>query len=73
MTQALVQPPAEQGVLLHHIFWQTFKNLLTEAGEARRPRLAYFQGTLEITSPLYRHENINRFINDLMRMGRRLL
>jgi Uma2 family endonuclease len=67
MTQVLVQNPAEQRILLHHISWQTFKNILMESGTDRRTRFAYFQGTLEIISPLYRHENINRFIDDLIR------
>ena len=60
MTQVLVQTPAEQRILLHHISWQTFKSILMESGEDRRTRFAYCQGTLEIMSPLYRHENINR-------------
>jgi Uma2 family endonuclease len=68
MTQALAQSPAEQRVLLHHISWQTFKSLLAEAGEDRRTRFSYHRGTLEIMSPLYRHENINRFIDDLIRI-----
>ena len=67
MTQVLVQKPAEQRILLHHISWQTFKSILMESGEDRRTRFAYCQGTLEIMSPLYRHENINRFIDDLIR------
>ena len=62
MTQVLVQNLAEQRILLHHISWQTFKNILREFGGDRRIRFAYFQGTLDITSPLYRHENINRFM-----------
>ncbi|ASC72229.1 hypothetical protein XM38_031840 [Halomicronema hongdechloris C2206] len=67
MTQVLVEKPAEQRILLHHISWQTFKNILMESGTDRRTRFAYCQGTLEIMSPLYRHENINRFIDDLIR------
>ena len=67
MTQTLIQSPAEQRIILHHVSWQTFKNLLMEVGEDRRTRFAYCQGTLEIMSPLYRHENINRFIDDLIR------
>ncbi|MEM6840541.1 MAG: Uma2 family endonuclease [Cyanobacteria bacterium P01_C01_bin.120] len=67
MTPTLVQKPAEQRVLLHHISWQTFKTILLESGRDRRTRFAYWQGTLEIMSPLYRHENINRFIDDLIR------
>lgn len=68
MTSTLLQNPAEQRILLHHVSWQTFKSLLTDVGEDRRTRFAYCQGTLEIMSPLYRHENINRFIDDLIRI-----
>jgi Uma2 family endonuclease len=68
MTQTLVQSPAEQRILLQHISWQTFKTLVAEAGGDRRTRFSYYQGTLEIMSPLYRHENINRFIDDLIRI-----
>jgi Uma2 family endonuclease len=59
MTQSLTKSPAEQRITLHHISWQTFKALLTEAGEDRRTRFAYHQGTLEIMSPLFRHENVS--------------
>lgn len=68
MTSALVQTPAEHRIILHHVSWQTFKNLLADVGEDRRTRFAYCRGTLEIMSPLYRHENINRFIDDLLRI-----
>lgn len=68
MTSTLVQHPAEQRIILHSVSWQTFKALLAEVGEDRRTRFAYCQGTLEIMSPLFRHENINRFIDDLIRI-----
>ena len=68
MVQALVESPAEQRVIVQSVSWPTFKALLADAGSDRKARFAYFQGNLEIMSPLYRHENINRFIDDLVRI-----
>lgn len=69
MAQVLVEgPQAEQRVVVQSISWPTFKALLADAGSDRKARFAYFQGNLEIMSPLYRHENINRFIDDLVRI-----
>ncbi len=70
MAQSFLTPTAiaEQRILLHHISWQTFQQLLNEAGADRHARFAYYQGTLEIMSPLFRHENINRFLDELVRV-----
>ncbi|HEY9672697.1 MAG TPA: Uma2 family endonuclease [Waterburya sp.] len=58
--------PAEQRTVLRNISWQTFEALLKETGEERNSRLAYDNGTLEIMTPLYEHENpkiqFDRFI-----------
>jgi Uma2 family endonuclease len=48
---------AEQRTILHNISWQTFEALLQETGENRGSRFAYDCGTLEITIPLFGHEN----------------
>ncbi len=53
---------AEQRVLLQNISWQTFETLLIELGEHRSLRLAYDQGTLEIMTPDFEHENDNRLL-----------
>jgi Uma2 family endonuclease len=58
---------AEQRVILSNISWQTFEQLLKELGDNRASRLAYDEGILEIMTPLGRHENNNRFIDDLIR------
>ena len=58
---------AEQRVILYNISWQTFEQLLKELGDNRASRLAYDEGILEIMTPLGRHENNNRFIDDLIR------
>lgn len=58
--------PAEQRTVLRNISWQTFEALLKETGEERNSRFAYDNGTLEIMTPLYEHENpkiqFDRFI-----------
>lgn len=56
----------EQRVVLQNISWQLFEDLLTELGEKRSTRLAYYKGNLEIMSPLWRHETPNRFIEALL-------
>jgi Uma2 family endonuclease len=58
---------AEQRVILSNISWLTFEQLLKELGDKRATRLAYNEGLLEIMTPLGRHENNNRFIDDLIR------
>ena len=58
---------AEQRVIFSNISWQTFEQLLKELGDNRASRLAYDEGILEIMTPLGRHENNNRFIDDLIR------
>jgi Uma2 family endonuclease len=57
---------AENRVILKHISWDTFNQLLTELGEDRSSRLAYNEGTVEIMTPLCEHEHDNRFIDTLI-------
>lgn len=58
--------PAEQRVILKNVSWQTFERLLADLGEDRATRLAYYEGFLEIVTPLGEHENNNRFIESLV-------
>lgn len=53
---------AEQRVLLHNISWHTFKTMLAEMGAERENRVAYYDGMVEIMTPLMPHENSNRLI-----------
>ena len=59
--------PAEQRVLLCDISWQSYEQILTALGEHRSARLIYFDGYLEIMTPLEEHEGsssrIDQFIN----------
>lgn len=48
---------AEQRTVLYNISWETFEALLAETGEDRGSRFAYEDGTLEIMTPLFEHEN----------------
>jgi Uma2 family endonuclease len=49
-------------VTLHYLSWQDCENILEELGEDRHTRIAYYQGTLEIMSPLSRHERLHRIV-----------
>jgi Uma2 family endonuclease len=49
-------------VSIHNLSWQDFELLLLELGEKRNTRVAYYQGTLEIMSPLAIHERPHRVI-----------
>lgn len=44
-------------VLLNGIQWETYEKLVCDLESQNGPRLAYDHGTLEIMSPLPRHEN----------------
>ncbi|NJK30200.1 MAG: Uma2 family endonuclease [Acaryochloris sp. SU_5_25] len=52
-------------VSIHNLSWQDFETLLTDLGEKRNTRIAYYQGTLEIMSPLAIHERPHRIIADI--------
>ncbi len=49
-------------VSIHNLSWQDFETILSELGEKRSTRIAYYRGTLEIMSPLAIHERSHRII-----------
>ncbi|BAU11969.1 hypothetical protein LEP3755_24930 [Leptolyngbya sp. NIES-3755] len=49
-------------VSIHNLSWQDFERLLADLGENRNTRIAYYQGTLEIMSPLAIHKRRHRII-----------
>lgn len=49
-------PQRADRVLLHGINWEQFENILHDLGNHRAARIAYFDGTLEIVTPLSGHE-----------------
>ena len=61
-----VLSPPEARVILHHISWSLYEQLLAAHVDTSSPRFAYDRGELEITVPSYEHEELNRFINDLI-------
>jgi Uma2 family endonuclease len=54
-------------VVLYHISWTQFENLLQDLGESRAARIAYDAGTLEIMTPLPEHEHYKEVISDLIK------
>jgi len=57
-----------QSLCLHQIDWQKFEAILTELGEKRRSRIAFYDGTLEIRMPLPEHERFKVIIGDLLKI-----
>lgn len=62
--------PPEQRVILPNISWSLYETILSELKENSSPRLTYYQGNLEIMTPLWEHEEskrkIERFIDILV-------
>ncbi|MCL1489862.1 MAG: Uma2 family endonuclease [Pseudanabaena sp. Salubria-1] len=54
-------------ISLHSLTWQDCENILEDLGEDRHTRIAYYQGTLEIMSPLSRHERPHRIAGDIVK------
>lgn len=54
-------------VIIPHINWQEFEQILEELGEKRSTRIAYSKETLEIMSPLPQHERAIVVISDLVK------
>ncbi|HLP90352.1 MAG TPA: Uma2 family endonuclease [Nostocaceae cyanobacterium] len=59
--QAIEITPGSR-IAIHNLSWQDFEGLLLDLGEKRHNRIAYYQGTLEIMSPLVLHERPHRII-----------
>lgn len=64
--QAIELTPGS-AISIHNLSWQDFEAVLAELGEHRNVRLAYYRGTLEILSPLARHERSHRIIADIVK------
>jgi len=59
--QAIEITPGSQ-IAIHNLSWRDFEQLLTDLGEKRHTRIAYYRGTLEIISLLALHERPHRII-----------
>ncbi len=60
-------PPGDR-LLLTSLNWQDYEQILEELGEHRNLRLSYSQGTLEIMTPLFIHENTKVLMGDLVKI-----
>ena len=59
--QAIELTPGSH-ISIHNLSWQDFETILDNLGEKRNTRVAYYQGTLDIMSPLAIHERPHRII-----------
>ncbi|ETX05975.1 MAG: hypothetical protein ETSY2_19840 [Candidatus Entotheonella gemina] len=57
--------PVTQRMILRGIRWHTYRQLAADLGEAP-VRLAYDRGTLEVMTPSFEHERINRLLSDMV-------
>ena len=64
--QAIQLAPGSQ-ITIHNLSWQDFEGILIDLGEKRNTRIAYYQETLEIMSPLAIHERPHRIIADIVK------
>jgi Uma2 family endonuclease len=65
----------EARVILEGVRWQTYAGLLEDLSAHRQVRLAYDHGMLEIMTPYFAHEWLNRLLADIitaLAFGRRL-
>jgi Uma2 family endonuclease len=49
-------------ITIENLSWEDFENILSDLGDNRNTRVSYYQGTLELISPLARHERPHRII-----------
>lgn len=55
-------------LVIHPVTWEQYEALYASWGEKRRvPRMNYYDGTLEIMSPLPAHERPHRIIADIVK------
>ena len=53
-------------IAIHALSWHDCEDILDELGEDRHTRIAYYQGTLEIMSPMARHERPHRIAGHIV-------
>ncbi|WP_353932272.1 Uma2 family endonuclease [Okeanomitos corallinicola TIOX110] len=61
-----ITPNHTNSIVLNHISWHTFEQILLETGDSRNNRFTYNQGILEIMTPLMPHEHNNRLLQNLI-------
>jgi len=62
----MTETPLARCVLLRHISWQTYENLVTDYENQTGPRFYYDNGMLEIKMPSVIHEKANRTLAQLV-------
>lgn len=62
------KPLAEKRVTLHNISWDAYEQILDALGDNRAARLTYYQGMLEIMTPLEEHESANSLVGQLIEL-----
>jgi Uma2 family endonuclease len=59
---ALALHPTQERVILHGVTWATFERLLADRGDHASVRIAYDQGSMELTMPSAAHETVKQFL-----------
>jgi Uma2 family endonuclease len=59
-------PTADQRSVMYGVSWAQYERQLAQRGEASSPRIAYFEGTLELMRPSRDHERIKSYIGCLV-------
>ncbi|MDZ8054748.1 MAG: Uma2 family endonuclease [Aulosira sp. ZfuVER01] len=62
------KPLAEKRVTLHNISWGAYEQILDALGDNRAARLTYYNGMLEIMTPLEEHETSSENIGMLIQI-----
>lgn len=62
-----IQVPPGQRVLLQNVGWEEFEAILEELGDRVAVRVAYYDGTLEIMTPLPEHEYFKEALSDAIK------
>jgi Uma2 family endonuclease len=63
---AILLSPTTQPVILEGVSWATYERLLADVDDSNALRCAYNQGTLEIMTPSFDHERLNRLLAELV-------
>jgi Uma2 family endonuclease len=63
---ATLLSPTTQPVILEGVSWATYERLLADVDDSNALRCAYNQGTLELMTPSFDHERLNRLLAELV-------
>lgn len=66
--EAIERLPAGATLILQHVAWDEYEQLLDDLAERPNLRLSYDRGRLEVMTPLAEHEAYARFIDDVVRV-----